>query len=1001
MNFWLESHFEREIRTAFGTQGQKVWEKLKKIRNYVKDPKCATPDPTHKEMFKVNGALPVCKCNIDAGSRLFYTQLDEALIRKLPVLGSEDGNVSPSGGDLCFLGVTASGDHERQSPYARTIGGRFYTNPQVKAYTATESDEQTFNEDQNERTRKLNVSVGFYAQNLPFYSYDDYVKNLPNQDVKLSEQQFKILEEISQDHARRGAILMGCAGSGKTLMAVTLLLASNAQVKNPTRYYFALSDKLVASSETAFCKIATCKAVDNVGGNTRAETSLKTLRENLLSMRRLSLDELQRRALECGPSQNVVDENVLAIKPSFRNATTFFSEKLGFDSRNIVRFDDFKKWYTAPDGGVDGLNAEDVWAEIRGLIKGFLGAHQRDPDAKWHWGKCTYRSVAEMCQDVAQPLGLQQRDIGAIQTLLTTHGCIKIVPSDRTNFFVWHDFSKEKERAILEENAAAGARALALQAVFSKVRSDDFSKPGLDFHEYVDLVGDWSPYEEKERKAIYSIYNRYQEWLQTNSFRDENDLARGILLEAPVENFQSDVAETIVVDECQDFSEMQLFALSKFSDKNTRFVFAGDPHQIINPTYFSAERLRFLPYIIGNGCAEHFIHDNHRSSKGIVAVANCISQKRRSVIGSFGKVYEQDEVSSVEGLDPYFLTYGEGIKNLEVPLIKVVEDPDAAVIVHSQTDREKLLSCFADEGKKRQAEALIYTIKECKGLEFKKVFCIDILGHFHDHWTQILAHGELAEHDARYRYYFNSLYVSVTRSQNGLCMMESDSATRLHAGWLGASEDRELAAENRKPPIFKSIAHGDFQVVYDAMNLKMGSPREWLIRANEALRNARNNGAETTVADFERARHFFVTAQKHHLASDDDRRNGIDGERICEIEREKKEKNFMHAIQLCVDYQMLDLLPSSEEIPTDDQTSKRDLDVASFFQRQEGVFSSLKSELIPNAVNLFSRTPEARERLVFDMSLFADLISHLAGEISQTISNPNNGVNNNAPETQD
>lgn len=956
---WVVPEFMKEVRKAFGTRRRFVVDKLDGYVADVDSFEVEFENNDAKPMFSISHgdlSASVWKYRIGDGSRMFYVQVDKEMAGRMSVVRTDDG-IRPCAGDYCLLGATASGRHDAQNAYGRKVGSRLLRKMEVELYQPEDEFDESEEEDQGDRTRRVNVSAATYAQNLPFDSYGQYCESLSDPDVKLSEEQFGILEGIVKDGFRRLTLLMGCAGSGKTLMAVTLLLCSDYGGQDG-RIYFSLSDRLARSSEASFCKIAACKAYEAAK---RADmVALERMRDDVVGRSDVKVGQLEALAKRHGVSSDAADEFFGKSVPEFHNANDFLLRLLGIEKSSLVTYDRFRDWFSAQrfETKIRGfcLNADDVWMEIRGLVKGYLGSHAANPDMAWHWGRTSFHQLADVFADEKERPG--QKDLKEIQRVLVD---CKIVtpPSRERRDFVWRKFDGSSERqagdAIPQLREWVGK-------MFEIVRRDDFRKTGMESDEYLALGEEQSVYDAEQRRQIYKVYESYSQWLRDGGLNDENDLARKLLQKIAEKEFWRPAAYgALVVDECQDFSEMQLLALCRLAGESSRVVLAGDRHQIINPTYFDPERIGKLP---GMGdVTPHFIKDNHRSSQEIVRISNVVAKKRRETIGSFGPKYEQEEKAYVKGFHPHFMCYGRAIDGFADELKQIYDDPQAAVIVQNKDDMERLLK-VAPLAIGNRVRAMTFTIKECKGLEFKKVFCFDVLSRYQGEWRRILE-GKDTRHNGKFRYYFNTLYVAVTRSQNGICLLEGESAQTLHDRWLV-----EEAGFRRDVP-------QDFLRITSEFALKVGSAREWLKRAQHDFENA------DEIAAYERARFGFDEAFGRKDADGTVKDDALHGKWACEVNIAKLRGRMLYAVRMCVEHQLRNLMPDDEDVSEDERRlvgqARRALD--------DGFadFAEMDMEDVHGVVELFAGTDEAREYVEDGISRQVEHLVNLAGELADRI----------------
>ena len=282
-----------------------------------------------------------------------------------------------------------------------------------------------------------------------------------------------------------------------------------------------------------------------------------------------------------------------------------------------------------------------------------------------------------------------------------------------------------------------------------------------------------------------------------SQLQDENDLARAAsaaAIDLPEDQLPFD---SVFVDECQDYTEMQLLAMTLLS--GCRIVLAGDRHQIINPTYFSPGRvhaiLRAVHEFRNRTQFELFdasskLRTNYRSAVPIVSLANEIKNKRKQCLPSLNIEAEQPEIGINEGKPVRFL-YPEKRTEKDDPLKPyfdaISHDAHTSFVVsgeHRDGDGHGLLD-HVSEARKERLAAKTYTIQQCKGLEDEKIVCFNLFSDDRKSWEKV-AKGPIDPSDwRRCRHAFNVLYVAVTRAQKELVLVEEDpDAFRTLAGWL-------------------------------------------------------------------------------------------------------------------------------------------------------------------------------------------------------------------------
>ncbi len=275
----------------------------------------------------------------------------------------------------------------------------------------------------------------------------------------------------------------------------------------------------------------------------------------------------------------------------------------------------------------------------------------------------------------------------------------------------------------------------------------DLTKEMIEKNDYLSLNKKYTIYSEKEREEIYKITETYQDWLYKKGYYDENDLARKISLN------KKEVFDFIICDEVQDLTETEIYMLKTLVVGGKNLLLTGDIHQIINPTYFSFSRVKSLFY--KDGYSEISLSKNYRSQKKIVDLANKLSDLRGEYIGKLGEDYK--EASILEEKDIFYCKKDE-------ELLKQLEDNTTIILVTDDNTKNKMRK------KMPKISSKILTVQDVKGLEFDSVVLYNFGGELSSFWKTIFSNR--AKANQIYRYYFNLLYVGITRAKKNLLLME-------------------------------------------------------------------------------------------------------------------------------------------------------------------------------------------------------------------------------------
>ena len=420
----------------------------------------------------------------------------------------------------------------------------------------------------------------------------------------------------------------------------------------------------------------------------------------------------------------------------------YMLNELGLSDFNYFSFEMFNQWFNKEKFNVkyQWLNNIDVvllWTEIRGLIKGFAGNND-------------YRILtSSKFNDL-----LKKEQI-----------------NDLLNARIIERSEDSKSRYHIIDEIELYNR-LAYSPLHDHLKANSTKLPLLDKYSYVDsLTERYSPFDKKTRGLILDFTKRYyQKHLEDNKLYDDNDLAR--MLIDKVNNNDVVKFDYILVDELQDLTEMQIIALSLLAKDKTNIMLAGDISQVINPTFFARGRTGLI-------YRNHFnlelnesvvLNENYRNSDNIVKVIQKLLEVRQDKLGTYSDDIKEVsvELDKKEGL-PIFIDMKKD-KMLD-NLASWIDVPKVAVIVPSTKIKQELLNQY-NEGE----ETNIYSVQEIKGQEFSKIITYNIVSNHKDIWDRIMKEKLDKGSDliSQYRYYFNLLYVAVTRGRENLFMYEEN-----------------------------------------------------------------------------------------------------------------------------------------------------------------------------------------------------------------------------------
>jgi len=269
----------------------------------------------------------------------------------------------------------------------------------------------------------------------------------------------------------------------------------------------------------------------------------------------------------------------------------------------------------------------------------------------------------------------------------------------------------------------------------------------------------------------------------------------------------------IVCDEAQDFCRVELQFILKMSQYlkydlsnilQVPIIFAGDPNQTVNPTGFRQDEMTSLLYSELQKIGFKYNKDsnlynpsiNYRSSYPIVSLANFIQYYRMKKLGIKQKKPQEAKrpISDKNRNFNIFLNYEDVNSNIDLKddLIKKLEYKIFIVPIDTQEKSDyisnsKLLSMID--------KLEVKTSVEAKGAEYNQVVLYGFGEYFLDKFNSL---NKILNDDEVFRigYFFNKLYVAITRAQNELIIIDSKESQKLF--WEKLIDNAEINNNNWK-----------------------------------------------------------------------------------------------------------------------------------------------------------------------------------------------------------
>ena len=287
---------------------------------------------------------------------------------------------------------------------------------------------------------------------------------------------------------------------------------------------------------------------------------------------------------------------------------------------------------------------------------------------------------------------------------------------------------------------------------------------------YLKLDEQYCLYSSSQRELLYELTLRYQMFLSAEGKVDENDIARQFLNRLMNQNVP--LFDFVIADEIQDLTEIQIYCLIRLARNRNNLLFSGDINQTIRPTYFHTGRIESILKTSNThlGFIKHQLVKNYRSTKEVVDLANQVVNLRIQRLG-LNKKNDYYEIPIRGEQHPIY--YFDAKHPLE--MVKLIE---------TGLNRHYVAIVVPDEEEKKNFERLtqqkgaVFTVEEIKGIEKDYIICYNVMTKYKTAWETILNQDVMYQN--QYRYYFNLLYVALTRARHHLCFIEEDMPPSLY-----------------------------------------------------------------------------------------------------------------------------------------------------------------------------------------------------------------------------
>lgn len=258
----------------------------------------------------------------------------------------------------------------------------------------------------------------------------------------------------------------------------------------------------------------------------------------------------------------------------------------------------------------------------------------------------------------------------------------------------------------------------------------------LSREEYISYSGRrLSHLSEQERSTIYDIFLQYEKKKKARGEFDISDLVIDLHNRLRDEKYEGEIMDFVYVDEVQDLTMRQI-SLFKYICRNFEegFVFSGDTAQtIVRGVDFRFKDIKALFYREFMACERNGkgqisdifnLSQNFRSHAGVLKLANSVLNLLYHFF-PFSVDKLQPETSLVNGEQPVWVQM-RNEDNTLCSFFKSNENFDRGIVgfgaeqvilVRDDSLKNEVLSHVGKQ-------ALVLTIMECKGLEFKVRFSL-------------------------------------------------------------------------------------------------------------------------------------------------------------------------------------------------------------------------------------------------------------------------------------
>jgi len=305
----------------------------------------------------------------------------------------------------------------------------------------------------------------------------------------------------------------------------------------------------------------------------------------------------------------------------------------------------------------------------------------------------------------------------------------------------------------------------------------EVDKPYLSRAEYLALGVKRSIFLGAEREKVYDVFEKYLDFINENGLYDLNIISYQYLKHC------SQIYDFVVVDEMQDFTNIQLFLILKSLKEKGSFILCGDSNQIVHPNFFSWTNVKTMFYKQEMADRDiKILSANYRNSSEITAIANRLLKIKNVRFGSIDKESTY-LIQSTGGVSGGVTLLNDDEKVRRMLNEKTSRSTKFAVLVMRHEDKANARKMFKTP--------LLFSIHESKGLEYENVIILNFVSDYAREFSEIIQPVNEQDIDAdeivfsrsrdksdksldTYKFYINSLYVAITRGIRNIYLVEAN-----------------------------------------------------------------------------------------------------------------------------------------------------------------------------------------------------------------------------------